>query len=198
VTGPAPRGAFVAAAWLAFFTASAWAFAAGQIPAAFQRAREALTYARIPVLLPTVFAEAHLSDPRRTFVRATAQAHHYALQINDADDCNGANVCSEGTFAASDAAYRATLNKNEALEDSVFNGGRRVKLAGGLVGYFWDQVSGASGGGNSYLHFTSDGVRYSIVTRINTQTELVKIANSAIQNGVISRQALTPPPAGER
>ena len=155
-------------------------------------------YTTLPVLLPTVFAEAHLNDPHRTFVRASAEEHYYRVQIDDADICNGANACSEGSFSASDGFYRATHTKAQSVEDMLFSGGRRVKLAAGLSGYYSEAPSGASAGGNSYLYFFSGDVRYGLITRINTQTELVRIANSAIQNGVIPRDALRGPPAAER
>jgi hypothetical protein len=164
----------------------------------FLPTRDTLHYTTLPVLLPTVFAEAHLNDPHRTFVRASAEEHYYRVQIDDADICNGANACSEGSFSASDGFYRATHTKAQSVEDMLFSGGRRVKLAAGLSGYYSEAPSGASAGGNSYLYFFRGEVRYGLITRINTQTELVRIANSAIQNGVIPRDALRGPPAGER
>ncbi len=170
------------ACWPGSFAGAA---AAGRVPAVFKPALAKLRVTTLPVLLPTVFSGARLNDPRRTFVKVGAGAHHYELEIDYAADCNGANVCSEGSFGASDAAYRKTFDADRKLEDSMFAGGRRVTLAAALTGYYSDTVSGASDGGNSYLHFTRAGVRYAIVTRISTQTELVKIANSAIQNGVV-------------
>jgi hypothetical protein len=178
----------VGLALLAFWNCGAiptGAQAAAHVPLVFIPTLAKLRVTTLPVLLPTAFAGARLNDPRRTFVRVSAGAHHYDLEIDYALDCNGANVCSEGSFSASDAAYRKTFDSGQKLEDSMFAGGRRVKLAAAFVGFYSEAVSGASDGGNSYLHFTRGGVRYAIVTRISTQTELVKIANSAIQNGVV-------------
>lgn len=181
------------------------ASAAARVPKVFRPFLNTLSWTHVPILLPTYFGPAKLDDPKVIFVRASASADHYEVQLNDADMCNGANVCSEGSIRAGGAAYRARLTPDEAISDPVLDPGPRkpakddldairahreifdhkVALAGGLVGYYSEFISGASAGGNSYLRFVRNGIVYSIATRISDQATLVRIANSMIENGVV-------------
>ena len=178
--------------------------AAARVASALKPALGVLRHTTIPVLLPTYFGPAPLGDGHKLFVKAKADAHHYELELDYSADCNGANVCSEGSIVAGDRIYRAALSKDQLLETPLVDGPRkpskddleairdnhaifdkRVALSSGFAGYYNEAPSGASAGGNSSVRFTRRGVVYLITTRISDQKTLVRIANSMFANGVM-------------
>ncbi len=167
-----------------------------RIPKAFAHAVPALRIVTFPVLLPTTFDGIDL-DRDRVFAAVDASAHHYAVQVNLAPDCNGANVCSAGSIEGYDAVYRrahpdlvdpvtprtpdaddrVTIRRHRMILDM------RVPLARGLTGLYSEAVSGADDGGNSTLRWNDRGIEYALVTRISDRAQLIRIADSAIRNG---------------
>lgn len=173
-----------------------------KISRAFQGAVPRLRAAQIPVLLPTRFGYVSLNDAS-LFVRTTASAHHYVVRLDYVADCNGANVCSAGSFGGADTTYvrahpdeandylRGPRKPADADERDAIRSGQEIldrstRLASGLTGYYSEFNSGAGGGGNSTLRWWQSDVAYSILTRISTQANLQEIANSAIRNGPIA------------
>ncbi len=188
------------AALFATYATAAMSLALGTVPSIFTPALPALHKATFPVLLPTEF-DGTTYKRGDAFTVATGDAHHYEVQVNLAPDCNGANVCSAGSFGAFDATYRRT---HTSQDDNVASGprtpdaddreaiksGREVfdrpaRLEGGAIGYYSEFVSGADDGGNSTLRWMQGGVVYVVTTRISTQKSLVATANSAIANGAL-------------
>jgi hypothetical protein len=187
-------------ATLAICATSAACFALGSVPAIFAPTLRTLHKATFPVLLPTEF-DGTTYKRGDAFTLATADAHHYNVQVNLSPDCNGANVCSAGSFGAFDATYRrthrsdddnvaTTPRKPDADDREAIKNGREIldrptRLKGGAIGYYSEYISGASDGGNSTLRWTQGGVVYVVTTRISTQKSLVATANSAIANGAL-------------
>jgi hypothetical protein len=176
--------------------ASSIVSAAPRIPKVLAHAAQSLHVVAFPVLLPTIFDGNDL-DHGRLWAPVVAGRHRYIVLVNLAPDCNGANVCSAGSFEAYDADYRRShtdlvesvsprkpdaddrlrIRNHELILDM------RVRLAGGLTGLYTETPSGASDGGNSYLRWNSRGIEYAITTRISSRARLQQIADSAIQNG---------------
>jgi hypothetical protein len=193
------RTASLAALFATYATAAA-SVALGTVPDIFKPTLTTLHKATFPVLLPTEF-DGTTYKRGGAFTVATGDAHHYEIQVNLAPDCNGANVCSAGSFGAFDATYRRAHHSNDddvatgprtpdADDREAIKSGREVfdrpaRLRGGAIGYYSEFVSGASDGGNSSLRWTQGGVVYVVNTRISTQKSLVATANSAIANGAL-------------
>jgi hypothetical protein len=192
------RTASLAALFATCATATA-SLALGTVPAIFKPVLTTLHKATFPVLLPTEF-DGTTYKRGDAFTVATGDAHHYEIQVNLAPDCNGANVCSAGSFGAFDATYRRSHKSDDDAvagprtpdsdDREAIKSGREVfdrpaKLKNGAIGYYSEFVSGASDGGNSSLRWTQGGVVYVVNTRISTQKSLVATANSAIANGAL-------------
>ena len=140
-------------------------------PVALAAAIGKLAGTTIPVLVPSTFDGVGLS--KGIFVVATHAADRYEMRFDYAPDCNGANVCSAGSFSGIRSAPPSTPGANE----------RPVKLADGSLAYYSEGRSGASDGGNSRLRWSHGGVCYTIESRISSAAKLAETANSAIRNG---------------
>lgn len=188
---------------IAAATWSARSDQSGRVALIFRNALGKLSGVRVPILLPTHFGALVSLNDKSLVVKTTASAHRYELRIDYTSDCNGANVCSAGSFGGADATYvrdhpneardyasgpraPADADEREAIRAGQEILDRRTPLVSGLIGYYSQYDSGAGGGGNSLLRWRQNGAFYTILTLISTQSNLQAIADSAIRNGPIT------------
>lgn len=88
-----------------FALTSGSSLARARVPEALLFAVPLLRFVTFPVLLPTRFDGFDL-DLTRSLVKGSATSHHYELEMGLDPGCQGQNVCSAGSFYASDGVYR--------------------------------------------------------------------------------------------
>jgi hypothetical protein len=119
---------------------------------------------KVPLRLPTF-------NPYGNGLFAIAQsvdANSYKVQLAWTDDCLGGNVCHVGYVMGS------TQPLPEAKRRRV-----PVVLDGGLKGYFIDFTCGAHCD-DAAIYWTEAGYHYSIMSKAETKTVLIRMANSAL------------------
>jgi hypothetical protein len=134
---------------------------AGQIAAV--KARSA-----VPVRLPTTMTV----EPGDLFPSGTGDQHGWALGLDAAPDCGGANACFVAAFSAQRGGRPFGI--------------RRVRLRGGRVGRFTPLGCGASCS-PPQIQWKQGTTVYTIQARVGTKSTerrmLVRMANSAILHG---------------
>jgi hypothetical protein len=122
----------------------------------------------IPVLLPSRLR----AERRRVYPSGVATDDGWALGLDYARDCGGANACGFASFTAERGARPGFR--------------RRVTLANGRRGYFKPLTCGASCSPPA-IEWLEGDVLYSISAQVGSKrTErrlLIRAANSAIKNG---------------
>lgn len=106
---------------------------------------------------------------------AKAGTTGYDIELSLYQDCHGATACRLGSVLADNVTAGSPLE------------GTKVTLASGVTGYYDQGQCGASCSDAS-LMWKLGPVRYTITLKSGSQADLVKMANSAINNG-----AITPP-----
>jgi hypothetical protein len=106
---------------------------------------------------------------------AKAGSTGYDIELSLYQDCHGATACRLGSVLADNVTAGSPLE------------GSKVSLASGITGYYDQGQCGASCSDAS-LMWKIGPVRYTITLKSGSQADLVKMANSAINNG-----AITPP-----
>jgi len=124
--------------------------------------------AKLALLLPTYLGE---NEPKLTVYAAYTKTNGpgYSVKIGYTPDCD-ANACYIGTFSArpDDGATEPTA--------------KPLKLSNNITGYFTEFGCGASCSDSS-LSWTQNKVRYDFSYKAGKQETLLKIVNSAIDNG---------------
>jgi hypothetical protein len=125
----------------------------------------------VKVLLP---AEITGADPAKLYASLEkADQSGYFIDLGFTPDCQGATACHFGSLAG-----QAVTPALPPLS------GQKVALANGLTGYYLDATCGASCG-DSVLGWEQANVRYTVGSKAAKLDTLLKIANSAITNGVV-------------
>lgn len=127
---------------------------------------------RVPLRLPTDLAFIK-NDPTPFYAsiyRATTSG--YEINVDFSPDCHGMPPCRYGTVAGQ--AIKAGARRPS---------GRRVRLAGGITGYFVDSKCGASCS-DSEMRWDQNGYRYMVSLKAGALKDVVKIADSAIRNRI--------------
>jgi hypothetical protein len=141
---------------------------------------EAVTVLRqrtsVPVRIPTEIPGLDAENDLYAIVKS-AYRTGYAVVLGASPDCEGQHVCSYGTLIGT------TRPLNE-IDDYKFTGRRRkrVILWNGISGYFYDSVCGAYCS-DSLIVWTEGKYRYIIGLKAERQSNMIKVANSAIRAG---------------
>lgn len=127
---------------------------------------------RIPTEIPSLDAENDLYA-----IVKSADGTGYAVILGATPDCEGEHVCSFGTLIGT------TRPLNE-IEDYEVTDRRRkqVVLWNGIRGYYYDSVCGAYCN-DSLIVWTEGKYRYIIGLKAEKQSNMIKVANSAIRAG---------------
>ena len=127
---------------------------------------------RFPTEIPGLDAENNLYS-----IVKSADGTGYAVVLGATPDCEGQHVCSYGTLIGTTRPF------NE-IDDYGFTGRRkkRVTLWNGIRGYFYNSVCGAYCD-DSLIVWTEGKHRYIIGLKAEKQSNMIKVANSAIRAG---------------
>ncbi|MBC5810437.1 MAG: hypothetical protein GIW95_06255 [Candidatus Eremiobacteraeota bacterium] len=172
----------------------------GRVADAFRPALKQLSKTKIPLLLPTEFGEVALDRPGPAIVApGTIGADHYDVRIDITPGCFGDCACSAGRIFAGTEDYNNGLSEEYRVQEPVLEPGprkpnpkisplpslldKRVRLAHGLTGYYSEYHE--KEGGIAYLRFKQKNVIYDFSERLSSEAELVRIVNSAINNGPV-------------
>lgn len=123
---------------------------------------------QLPLLLPTYLPE---NTGPKLYASSEKGEDGYYIELSFAPDCHGDTACHLGGIEG----HAATTNGQN---------GTKVKLAQNLTGYFVDANCGASCG-DSTLSWRQNSVTYTVSIKAGKQADLLKMANSAILNGLI-------------
>jgi hypothetical protein len=130
----------------------------------------------LAVLLPTYLPEA--DSGKQVFASLTSvEAKYYSIELSLAPNCQGASACHLGSVEAAGGTSISTIPLS----------GKSLKLSKGQTAYFEEGQCGASCA-DSYLTWEQGGVRYRVGIKAGRQETLLRMANSAIDNGIIPRQ----------
>ena len=127
---------------------------------------------RIPTEVPGLDAETDLYA-----IVGSANETGYTVVLGATPDCEGQHVCSYGTLIG-------TTLPLIKIDDYGFTDRRRtrVRLRNGISGYFYDTVCGAYCS-DSWVVWTEGKYRYIIGLKAEKQSNMIKVANSAIRAG---------------
>lgn len=134
---------------------------------------------KLPIHLPTYIPESDGSNPVYALLES-ATASEYQIMLAFTENCTGGTACRLGHISA-------TANVAKAPAPT----GETVSLAEGLTGYFTDATCGANCS-DSTLVWEQNNVRYTVAIKAGKVSTLIKMANSAIAPGPISRLARHP------
>jgi hypothetical protein len=118
----------------------------------------------VPILLPQTMR----SDFRRFFAEGRATANAWRFDLGAVRDCNQATACFIAEF--------------KAVRDRRPSGRRTIRLNRGRTGYYRPLSCGASCSPPS-IEWRERHALYSIQAKV-PKRELVRMANSAIRNGM--------------
>ena len=141
--------------------------------AIFERALQVLRQkTRVPLKLPTYLAAEEETYPLNAIIEFAAPKR-YELQLAFTPDCTGGNACRYGLVSGQAVGRKAKRMR-----------GKAVKLARGITGYFIDAECGANCS-DSTLSWQEGGYRYTVGIKAANVETLRKVANSAIESGVV-------------
>ena len=123
---------------------------------------------RVPVRLPATMTV----EKRDLFPSGTAHRNNWAMGLDAAADCGGANACFVAAFTGE--------------RGGTPFGGKRVRLRGGRRGFFTPLSCGASCA-PPQIQWKMGSTLYTIQARVGTKSTdrsmLIRMANSAILHG---------------
>lgn len=128
----------------------------------------------VPLRLPTYLATEHEEYPLHAVVEEANPAR-FVLLLAFSPNCNGANVCRYGIVSGRAVGAKAKRPT-----------GREVRLARGIAGYFVDATCEAYCS-DSTLTWDQGGYRYTVGIKAAKAEKLMKVANSAIRRGAVTR-----------
>lgn len=170
IVPPTPTVALPTATHKPAPTATTASAGKGQVLTVFQPILAAVKrQTDLPLLLPT-FIPVSKDDPK-LYASSEKGEDGYYIELSFAPDCEGADVCHLGGVEG----HAATTNSPS---------GKKVKLVQGVTGYFVDASCGANCS-DSTLSWRQNSVTYTVSIKAGKEGDLVKMANSAITNGVI-------------
>ena len=133
----------------------------------------------VPIRIPTEIPGLDAEDDLYAIVKS-ADETGYIVILGATPDCEGQHVCSYGTLTGT----RRPFNK---IDDFTDRRRTRVKLWNGINGYFYDFVCGAYCS-DSLIAWTEGKYHYIIGLKAERQTNMIKVANSAIRAGTDRRK----------
>ncbi|MDQ3258518.1 MAG: hypothetical protein M3R15_32325 [Acidobacteriota bacterium] len=134
----------------------------------------------VPVLVPSSLPYDR-EEVEQFFCTVTSLTHdEYEVTIGFSVDCGGGNACRIGSFTGKQSQGRRITGTDDFLFEA--KRARRVKLSGGIVGYFVDATCGANCN-DSKVYWKQGGYEYMVGLKAEKVSQVVKLANSAINRG---------------
>jgi hypothetical protein len=133
---------------------------------------------RVPLVIPPSLPKSEGVD--RFFCTViTLKRNEYEVIIGWATECDGGNACRVGSFSG----RRSRGSRIEGSGNYRFESrrARRVRLRGGIIGYFVDSTCGANCS-DSKVYWKRGGYEYMVGLKAARMANVVQLANSAIQN----------------
>jgi hypothetical protein len=123
---------------------------------------------QVPIFIPS-----SISASQKLYYQSTAKVDGYTISIGYTADCH-AGACSFGEVRAQKGGEFST--KMEGVTKTLKN----VQLAGGMKGVFHN---GCGAYCTASVEWKSQGVLYTVAIKNGRESDVIKIANSAIQAG---------------
>jgi hypothetical protein len=131
----------------------------------------------VPIRIPTEVPGLDREDDDLYAIVQSADETGYTIILGATPDCEGQHVCSYGTLIGTTRPF------NEIADDGLTDRRKkRVILWNGISGYFYDSVCGAYCD-DSLIVWTEGKYRYIIGLKAEKQSNMIKVANSAIRAG---------------
>jgi hypothetical protein len=133
---------------------------------------------RVPPVIPSALPKNEGVD-RFYCTVITLEPNEYEAIIGWATECGGGNACRIGSFygkRSRDGRIMGTGNYPFERRRA-----RRVRLMGGITGYFVDATCGANCS-DSKVFWKQGGYEYMVGLKMGEMTNVVALANSAIRN----------------
>lgn len=133
---------------------------------------------RVPLVIPSALPEDE-GVGRFYCTVVTLGPHEYEVIIGWSTECGGGNACRVGSLYGRRArGGRITGSGNYPFERRR---ARRVRLGGGITGYFVDATCGANCS-DSKVFWKQGGYEYMVGLKMGRMANVVALANSAIGN----------------
>lgn len=133
---------------------------------------------RVPLVIPSALPKNEGVD-RFYCTVITLEPNEYEVIIGWATECGGGNACRIGSFYGKRSpGGRIMGTGNYPFERRR---ARRVRLMGGITGYFVDATCGANCS-DSKVFWKQGGYEYMVGLKAGEMTNVVALANSAIRN----------------
>lgn len=123
---------------------------------------------QVPIFIPS-----SISASQKLYYESTAKADSYTISIGYTADCH-AGACSFGEIRAQKGGEFST--KIEGVTKTLKN----VQLAGGMKGVFHN---GCGAYCTASVEWKAQGFLYTVAIKNGRESDVIKIANSAIQAG---------------
>nr|WP_246277057.1 hypothetical protein [Microcoleus asticus] len=124
---------------------------------------------QVPIFIPS-----RIPVSPKMYYQTTAKANNYTISIEYKADCGGTTACTFGAILGQKGGEFTT--KLEGVTKTLKN----VKLAGGMKGVFHN---GCGAYCTATLEWKNQGFMYTVVIKNGRESDLILIANSAIQAG---------------
>lgn len=132
---------------------------------------------RVPILMPSVLPKGYEGAESIFCTVTTLKPYEYEVIIGTDSGCRGGNACRIGSLNGK-RSRRTGITGTENYP-FVKHIARRVKLRGGVVGYFIDFTCGANCS-DSKVFWKLGGYEYMVGLKVGKIAEVVALANSAI------------------
>ena len=133
---------------------------------------------RVPLVIPSALPKNEEVD-RFYCTVITLEPNEYEAIIGWTTECGGGNACRIGSFygkRSPGGRIMGTGNYHFEMRRA-----RRVRLMGGITGYFVDATCGANCS-DSKVFWKQGGYEYMVGLKMGEMTNVVALANSAIRN----------------
>jgi putative hemolysin len=152
----------------------------GQVPATFQPVLGQLESTGVPLMLPADFPAGEGLPPVYPHV-FTVEPGEYEISLGFGADCQGAGACHYGSLAGK----KVETSEPVSTRSFEYDAARAVKvtLANGIQGYFVQGLCGANCD-DGKVFWIADGFEYMLGMKAGGQSDVVGLANAAIENSV--------------
>ncbi|MEP0913740.1 hypothetical protein NDI45_22760 [Leptolyngbya sp. GB1-A1] len=157
----------------------------------FQPVLSQLGRAQVPLRLPTYIpsrGQRQSSESLPVYASVdSVESGSYAVVLGYSKDCNGSNACRLGAVIG-EVQPTKSAQDDYTESDYLYPDGRseepvaQVTLANGITGTFlpWRCATNCT---DAQVVWDENGYRYSVGIKLGDRDSLVKMANSAIENG---------------
>jgi hypothetical protein len=141
---------------------------------------------RVPPAIPSAIPKEYEGVERFFCTVTKLEPYEYEVIIGWSTECNGGNACRIGSTYGMRSRGRRIIGS--ADYPFAGRGARRVRLEGGIVGYFVDTTCGAFCS-DSKVFWKQGGYEYMVGLKVGKIAEIIEFANSAIRRSRKSRKA---------